>query len=95
MTSSAVTSLAGVVTTDRHTSVAGSSALSSAVTDVTDLGSAQQDKVRSYYSLTLDQSVYPRDATLAQYCMARVCLCDSVFAVTSQRSTGKQVLTVR
>jgi len=55
MTSSAVTSLAGAVTTDRHTSVAGSSALSSAVTDVTDLGSAQQDKVRSYYSLTLDQ----------------------------------------
>jgi len=55
MTSSAVTSLAGAVTTDRHTSVAGSSALSSAVTDVTELGSAQLDKVRSYYSLTLDQ----------------------------------------
>jgi len=44
MTSSAVTSLASA--TDKQTSVAGSSCtMSSAVTDETDLGSAQLDKV--------------------------------------------------
>ena len=46
MTSSAVTSLAGA--TDRQISVPRSSALSSAVTDVTDLSSTHTDKVLSH-----------------------------------------------